>query len=368
MSKTVTEEIVKDSIVEKAALPTQPAQEQKMDKYDFTAKQFAAWVSKDYTTLSELNKIALESHKGVSSKAPVGYHNTGAVADGGAIVPNAELLADIYSTLGEFSSVANDLRVITITSGDSLDVATLVADVVVSEVNTEGGDKSVQKLTFGDDEISVREFAGVAVITKKLVRQAAVSVFETLRQSFARAIANRRAVLALTDATSGILNQVGVNEVEAGVAGIANYTWTDFKKLTHQVPVAARQGAKYYLSREALEQLDTVKDLEGRDLDVIELDESGTSGRLSNGFQFALEEELGQDGNAHVVFGNMSRYGILLRQATVEAETFDQGTVVDDSTTHNLIQQNKLAHRVAFYENVGFPVPGAFAVLVDPSV
>lgn len=63
----------------------------------------------------------------------------------------------------------------------------------------------------------------------------------------------------------------------------------------------------------------------------------------------------------------MSRYGILLRQGTVESETFNSGVVNDgangsNGTDHNLIQDNKLAHRVAFYENVGYPLPQAFAV------
>ena len=368
MSET-KETIATDAVVAKAATPVQPVAEKKIDKYDFAAKQFVAWVNKDSKTLSELNRQALESHKAFSSKDPVGIHNTGTTADGGAIVPEAQLLADIYSTLGEFSTVAQDLRVITLTSGDSIDVATLVSDVIVSEVNTEGGTKPVTKLVFGDDDVAVREFAGVAIITKKLVRQAAVNIYDILRQSFARAVANRRAILALTDASSGIVNKTGVVEVTASGADVTDYTWNDVKRMPYQVPVAAVPGAKYYISRELLEQLDTLKvsSSDDRDLDILELSGDGLSGRFKNGFSFAVEEELGQNDAPHAVFGAMSRYGILLRQGMVEAETFDQGTVVDDSVTHNLIQQNKLAHRVAFYENVGYPVPNAFAILVPTS-
>ena len=335
-----------------------------MDKYELAAKQFTAWVNRDQETLAELNQKALDTYK---TKDPVGDHNTGVTADGGAIVPGAELLTDIYSTLQDYSTVANDLRVITLTSGNALDVATLVNDVIMSEVGSEGGDKSVTKLELGDEDVSLREFAGLSVITKKLVRQAAVNVYNILRESFARAIANQRAELALTDGDSGILNKTGVAEHEAGAAGVENYTWGDVKRMPYQIPASAVSGGKYYISRELLETLDTAKDDQNRDLDVVELDGDRMSGRFKNGFEFAVEETLGQDGAEHAVFGSFGRFGILLRQGSVEVETFDSGTVEDDNVTHNLLQQNKLAERVAFYENVGYPLPGAFVKLVDPA-
>lgn len=359
MSDT-TKDIAVKSVVPMAELPKQETKAaEKIDKVDFVAQQFVAWVSKDAKKLAELNQKALDSYKNqTGSKAT--YLNTGVTADGGAIVPSAELLADVYTLLDNYSTVSNDLRVITLTEGDSLDVATLLADVVMTEVQTEGGTKPVTKPTFGDGNVALREFAGIAILTKKLVRQAAVNVYDIIRESFARAIANQRAVMALTDAASGIVNKVGVVEVELGADA-----WTSVRSMPYRLPTAAVPGAKYYISREMLETLDTAVDNEGRDLNIVELDGTGLSGRFKNGFRFAVEEVLGGD-EPDVVFGAMGRFGILLRQGTVESETFDQGTVVDGSSvTHNLIQQNKLAHRVAFYENVGYPLPGAFAVLVD---
>lgn len=352
-------EIAKEQVVAKA-VPSQTvkAEEKQMDKYDLVAAQFGAYVNKDTKKLAELNQKALETYKGESgSKAT--YLNTGVTADGGAIVPSAELLRDVYSLLDEYSTVSNDLRVITLTEGDSLDVATLLADVVVSEVETEGGNKPVTKPVFGDGNIALREFAGIAIMTKKLVRQAAVNVYDILRESFARAIANQRAIMALTDPESGIVNK-------AGVVTVTGDDWAAVRSMPYALPVAAVPGAKYYISRELLAELDQATDLEGRDLDIVTLDGDGLSGRFKNGFRFAVEEVLGQDGAPSAVFGNFGRYGILLRQGTVESETFDTGTVVDGSSvTHNLLQQNKLAHRVAFYENVGYPLPGAFAVLTS---
>ncbi len=355
-------EIAVKQVEEKVELPTQAvkAETKKIDKYDFAAKQFVAFVNKDVKALKELNEQAIKSYAEASgSKAT--YLNTGVMADGGAIVPEAQLLADVYTVLEQYSTVANDLRVITLTEGNSLNIASLIQDVIVSEVGSEGGTKPVTKPVFGEDELSLREFAGIAILTKKLVRQAAVNVFDILRDSFARAIANQRAILALTDATSGIVNQVGTGTIETAAA---LPTYAEIKSAPYQVPASAVRGAKYYISREALEAIDGELNVStGLSTDVVRLDGEGLSGTFANGFRFAVEENLGKNGNPHVVFGSMSRYGILLRQGVVEAETFDTGIVVDGSdVSHNLLQQNKLAHRVAFYEAVGYPLPAAFAV------
>lgn len=338
--------------------PEQPvkATAAEFDAREHAAKQYQAWVKKDFAALADLNKKALDTFKDVKSKET--YMNTGVTADGGAIVPSAQLLREVFTTLGEFSTVANDLRPITLTEGDSIDVATLVADVVMNEVSTEGGTKTVTKPTMGDGNVALREFAGIAIITKKLVRQSAISVYDLLRESFARAVANRRALLALTDAASGITNKAGVVSVVGGL------DWSTVKQMPYSIPTSAVPGSKYYISRELLSELDQSVDSTGRDLDILTLDGNGLSGRFKNGFQFAVEEELGQGGASHAVFGAMGRFGILLKQGVLESETFDTGTVVDGSNvTHNLLQQNKIAQRVAFYENVGFPIAGAFAKL-----
>lgn len=331
----------------------------KLDKVDFAAEQFKAWVDKDHKKLAELNQVAIDSYKEKAS-----YMNAGTPADGGAIVPNRELLGDVFSILGQYSELASDLRTITLTEGNGLDVALLVQDVVVSEVDEEGGDKPVTKLVFGEGQVDVREFAGIAILTKKLVRQAAVNIYELLQQSFARAIARKRAQIALTDASSGLINKAGVNKVTASAATVDGYKWADLKRMKHATPVSTRQGAKFYISAALLETLDLAVDGNGRDLELVKLDANGTSGTFADGTRFSVEEGLGVGDAPHAVYGAAGRFGILVRQGTVENETFDTGTVVDgNDVSHNLLQQNKLAQRVAFYENVGYPIENAFTIL-----
>lgn len=358
-TEEVSEKEVEMTDAEKKSIKTaeavQEVQTKSFDKVDHAAKQFVAYLNKDAKALKELNEEALKTYTGTKAT----YLNAAVTADGGAIVPSAALLEDVYSMLDVYSGVASDIRVITLESGDSLDIASLVDDVVMTEVASEGGDKAVTKPVFGESDISLREFAGIAILTKKLVRQAAVNVYDILVQSFARAIARKRAELILTDATSGIVNNAGATSIDTAAA---IPTYAELTSGVWSVPVAAVGGAKFYISRATLGAIAAEEDAAGNS--YVTLDgETGLTGRLRNGFRFTVEESLGVNGAPHAVFGNFTRFGILLRQGAVESETFDTGIVVDGSSVeHNLLQQNKLAHRVAFYENAGFPVPSAFAV------
>jgi len=342
-----------------------------MSKELFAVGQILAIIKNDQKTLTEMNDFALDTlvAKGyVHNKAT--YLNAGVTADGQAFVPNADLLSDIFTMLPQFSSVAGLLREITLTQGNSLDLSSLTADVIMTEVGTEGGTKAVTKPTLGRPNIAVREFAGIAIITNKLLAQAAQDVYGIVRDSFSRAIARNREILTLTDASSGIVNQVGV------VSQVAAATFTTVDKITVKqvklmpfaVPTASAAGGSYIFSRLLLASLSGREDTTGQP--VVTIDGTQNGGALSgrfNGYPFVVAETLGTTdaiSTVHAIFGNWGQYGILLRQGDVSSKVFDSGIVVDGgSVSHNLIQQNKVALRVETWENVGYPLPGAFVKL-----
>lgn len=341
-----------------------------MSKEAFAVAQLNAALQGNKKELGALNAHAMKSLKEAGYIEKATYLNAGTTADGGAFVPNADLLKDIFTTLPKYSSVANLAREITLTEGDSLDLATLTADVIMTEVGTEGGNKSVTKPTIGDGNIAVREWAGIALMTKKLVRQSAIDVYAVIRDSFARAIAKKREELLLTDATSGILNKSGVVVMTAG-AGVVTadaITMKQIKSMPFQVPTASANGGTYVFSRALLASLAGREDTTNQP--IVTLNPGQQGGALSgtfNGYPFVVAETLGTSDVAstvHAVFGNWGEYAIVLKQGAVDSQVFDSGVVVDGgSVEHNLIQQNKLALRVETWENVGYPLPGAFVRL-----
>lgn len=361
--------------IEKSKLATDEQEAEVLTKYDkmskeaFTLAQVSACLNKNGAELQELNAHALKTLEkaGYVDIEKATYLNAGTTADGGAFVPNASLLEDVFSVLSNYSSIAGLGREITLTEGDSLDVATLTADVVMTEVGSEGGDKGVTKPTIGDGNVAVREFAGIAILTKKLLRQSAIDVYAVIRDSFARAIAKKREELTLTDSTSGIVSKSGVvvKTLASTKVAVADFTWKDIKGMPFLVPVASAMGGEYVFSRLLAGHLDTLQDSEGRDLDILKWDAEGAlTGTLKNGYRFRVAETLGTSDAAstvHAVFGNWNQYMVRLKQGAVDSQVFDSGTVVDGSSvSHNLIQQNKVAMRVESWENVGFPIAGAF--------
>lgn len=342
---------------------------EQMSKEDFAVAQINAVLSRNSQELNALNDHALKTLRDKKLIEKATYLNVGTTADGGAIVPNADLLTDIFTTLSTYSALANELRVVNLTNGSSLDVATLTADVVMTEVGSEGGSKAVTKPTLGDGNVAVREFAGIALLTKKLVAQSAVDVYAILRDSFARAIAKQREQLILTDSASGIINKSGrVNTVTAvGANQVSEIPMATILAMPFTVPVASANGGIYAISRTLAGNLAVREDTTGRPLALIDGSGSALTGTFSNGYRFVISELLGTSdaaGQVHAVFGNFRQYGVIVRQGAVDSQVFDSGTVTDGaSTVHNLIQENKLAMRVEFWENVGYPMPGAFATL-----
>lgn len=341
-----------------------------LTKEEFVKRQFTALVKGQTETLKEMNEHAAKSllDAGVINKAT--YMNVGTDADGGYLVPNADLLSEVMEVLPEYSALAGELRVITLNEGSSLDIATLTADVVMTEVGSEGGSKADTKTTVGTKNVAVREWAGIAIVTKKLLNQSAVDIWDMLRSSFARAIAKKREELALTDSTVGITNDAGVVEYQLAATNTSytDVTWSDMKKLPYQVPTDSANGGIYVVSRLLLGHLDSLSDTTGQDIVTVD----GTNGagqltgRFKNGFRFVVAETLGTADavdTPFAVFGNFSRYGVVLRQGQVDMSIFDSGVVNDGTTDHNLINENKMAMRVETWENVGYPLPGAFVML-----
>ena len=366
---------VKDQEVNKLASEKKAVEGEVVGKFDkvskeaFAVRQLNAALSGNNTELQELNDHAIKTLQDAGMVTKATYLNAGTAADGSVLVPNAELLADVLSVLPNFSPLANKLRTINLTDGNSIDVSALTADVIMTEVGVEGGTKPVTKPTLGKSNIAVREFAGIALLTKKLLNQSAVNVYDMLRDSFARAIAKKREQLILTDATSGITQIAGtVNTVSpTGNTLVGTITLKQLKAMPFSVPTASAGSGLYVFSRALAASLAGREDTTGQPIMTINSQDGGTLEGTFNGYPFVVAETLGTADAAsttHAVFGNFAQYGFIVRQGAIDTAVFDSGIVVDGSAvSHNLIQENKLAVRTETWENVGYPLPGAFVKL-----
>lgn len=376
IQKAAVEADVEKSKLEKDA---EVAEGEIVGKYDnlskeaFAVKQLGAALAGDKEVLGEMNAHAIKSLEKAGLVEKATYLNAGTAADGGVLVPNAELLNDILDLLPKYSPLANILRTITLTDGNSIDIDALITDVTMTEVGTEGGSKTVTKPALQKANIAVREFAGIALMTKKLIKQSAIDVYALLRDSFARAIAKTREGLIITDATSGLETLSGVTVLNAGGSTTSGKTTValiplaDIKKMPFSVPTAAGNGGTYVFSRLLLASLASREDTTGQPILTVNSSNGGTLNGTFNGYPFVVSELLGTTdvvSKVHAIFGNFGEYGFLVRQGAIDTQVFDSGTVTDGgAVVHNLIQENKLAMRTEIWEAVGFPLPSAFVRL-----
>lgn len=373
----VAKEVTKDKEVNKLADGKKAIEGEvvnrfeKMGKEAFLIAQINAGLQGNNKELGELNQYALGTLEKANLVSKATYMNTGTAADGGVLVPNAELMADVLSLLSTYSPLAGLARTVTLTDGSSIDIDSIVADVVMSEVGAEGGAKSVTKPTLGKKNVAVREFAGIAILTKKLLKQSALDVYAIVRDSFARAIAKTREQLLLTDATSGLLGAGVVGEVNVvgatGVTTADKLTMKSIKSLPFLVPTASASQGTYVFSRLLLGSLAGREDTIGQPIVTLNSTNGGTLSGTFNGYPFVVAETMGVTdavSTVHAAFGNWGQYAVVVRQGQIDTAVFDSGTVTDGSSVvHNLIQENKVAVRTEIWENVGYPLPGAFATL-----
>lgn len=341
-----------------------------MSKEAFAVAQLHAALSGNRAELTELNTHAIKSLEAAGYVSKSTFMNGTTAADGAVLVPNAELMSDVLNMLPKFSALAGLARVITLTDGSTINVDALTADVIMTEVGTEGGSKAVTKPTLAKTAVSVREFAGIALLTKRLIAQSAIDVYGILRDSFARAIANQREKLLLTDSTSGLLTTSGIVALTeaTGNTGVDKITLKMLKSMPFKVPTASAANGVYVFSRLLVGSLAGREDVNGRPVVTITSANGGAyTGTFNGTYPFVVAETLGTSdavSTVHAAFGDFNQYGIVVRQGQIATAIFDSGSVTDGSSVvHNLIQENKIAVRAEIYENVGYPLPGAFATL-----
>ena len=342
-----------------------------MSKEAFLIAQINATLQGNSKELGELNAHAIKTLKDADMVTKATYMNAGTAADGAVLVPNAELMTDVLDLLPTYSPLASIARTITLTDGNSIDIDSLTADVVMTEVGTEGGSKTATKPTLGKKNVAVREFAGIVILTKKLLKQASVDVYSIVRDSFARAIAKTREQLLLTDSSSGLLGAGVTGEVNLVAAStfttVDKITLKQIKSMPFSVPTASANQGSYVFSRLLLGSLVGREDTTGQPIVTINSSNGGTLSGIFNSYPFVVAETMGVTdaiSTVHAAFGNWGQYAIVVRQGDLDTSVFDSGTVVDGgAVSHNLIQENKVAVRTEIWENAGYPLPGAFVTL-----
>lgn len=307
--------------------------------------------------VKEFNQYAVESN------VKAGYMNVTTTADGGGFVPDADMLNEVFSLEANYGVAARLCRTVNVSS-DSVKAAALTATVAFTEVTTETGTKATTKPSFSYPTVDLREFAGIVVMTDQLLEDAAFDVRGFVAEELARAAAKTEDELLLTDATTGLLRIAGTVVVRIGAA-LANLDFDDIIDAQYGVPTASQEGGTWVIARSAVPVLRKIKATDGSY--IWGAAPNADTPATINGAPYYISEVMADTATgldkAYGVFGNFSRYAVLIRKAGLKLTFHDSGTVNVGGTDYNLIQQDMTALRAVIRRNVFIPLPGAFAVL-----
>lgn len=329
---------------------------EKMQPGERIRKHLMALRQKDVETAQKYNQYNVET------LVKAGYMNETVAADGGGFVPPADLLDNVFSLEKNYGIAARLCRTVNVNS-NSIKAAALSSTVSFTEV-AEAGVKATTKPVFAYPSVSLREFAGIAVLTDELLEDAAFDIQGFLAGEFAKAAAKKEDELLLTDSTTGLLAIAGTVVTRIGAA-LANLDGDDVITAHYSVPASSQNGGSWILSTVAIPALRKLKDSTGNYLWG-----GGLNGGATNTLDGApvytsdvMPTAATGTSVGYGVFGNFGEYAVLIRKVGIKLTFHDSGTVNVGGTDYNLIQQDMQALRAVIRRNIFIPLPGAFAVL-----
>ena len=325
------------------------------------AKGLIATLRKDYTTLSEYNAFV---NKAWAEKA--NYQNVTTTADGGALVPDPEFVAEVERLTDDYG-VASRLATIRRTDRDSVTLLKGTNEISFTKTN-EATAVNAQKLTYSNDTAVLDKYIATLVMTSEIVEDSAVDMFADATNEVARARAKLFDQLVFTDSTYGLLSPTIAKAYKTQTVGaaITNFDADDAMNAQYKVVSSVRRNGRFFMHPSVWNVLRQTK-------------EATTGGYLFgpvgsevtptiNGVPVELVDVMPEYGaiganKAFAVFGDLSRVQMHVKRI-LETKVFDSGVVKDaGGSDYNLITQDSFALRATLRCVPQTRFNGAFTII-----
>lgn len=315
-----------------------------------------AYAEKNYEKLNEYNEASLEQWREKGNEM-----DTLTDADGGYLVPDADFVADVSRLSAEYGVALRDATVRTV-RGNSVKLNKLVSDVTLYETAEQGTIQGT-KVVLGQEDVTLKKYAGNAIISRELEEDSAVDVYNLLVDSFARARAKKADEITFTHATMGILNTAGVFAIGWGAA-LSNMTADALLQAEDELVSDALNGAKYYLHRRVLGVARRLK-ASGTGEYLFAPVTQGNAATI-NGYNFERVEVMPSVTTANepfIVFGNLKHYVLAVKRG-LRIEVLTEGIVKDAGGNDvNLAQSDQFAVKATTRMAGGVVHPEAFVLI-----
>lgn len=311
--------------------------------------------------------IAYNSYSLKEWSTKANYQNVTVAADGGALVPDPEFIAEIDRLTQEYG-VASRLATIRRTDRDSVTLLSGTNEVSFT-LTSEATAQNAQKLTYAADTVALNKYIATLVMTSELVEDAAIDIFQDAANELARARAKLFDQLVFTDSTYGLLYAPDSGEAwkthTVGTA-ITDFTADDAMDSIYKVVSSARRNGRFFMHPTVWNVLRQTKSSSGGEY-FFGAPGTGVTPTI-DGYPVELVDTLPAVGDItanepFAVFGDLSRVMIHVKRL-LETKTFDSGVVKDAGGSDiNLITQDSWAMRATLRCVPQTRFPGAFVVL-----
>jgi HK97 family phage major capsid protein len=327
------------------------------------ARGLIAHLNKDAHGMAEYNSYVSKAWGDVSK---ANYQNVTTTADGGALVPDPEFIAEVERLTDEYG-VAARLCDVRRTDRDSVTLLGGTNEISFTKAG-EATAVNAQKLTYKAATVALDKYIATLVMTSELVEDSAIDVFTDATNEVARARAKLFDQLVFTDATYGLLTPAIGNEYKTFTVGAArtDFTLDDCMDASFMVKSSVRAAGRYFMHPSTFNALRQQKASTAGTYLIGDPNMGVTP--MINGVPVELVDVMPQyqeitANKAFAVFGDLSRIKLHVKRL-LETKVFDSGVVKDAGGTDiNLITQDSYAMRATMRVVPQTRFDGAFTII-----
>lgn len=276
------------------------------------------------------------------------YQNVTTTADGGALVPDPEFVAEVERLTSDYG-IAARLADVRLTDRDSV---TLLAgtNTIAFTKTGEATAQNAQKLTYSATTVALEKYIATLVMTSEVVEDAAINLWNDAANEIARARALLFDQLVFTDSTYGLLSPTIAKAYKTQTVGaaITDFDADDAMNSQYKVASSVRRASRFFMHPTVFNQLRQSKASTGGEYLFGPVGSEVTP--MINGVPVELVDvmpavgEIGAN-KAFAVFGDLSRVKLHVKRV-LETKIFDSGVVKDAGGSDiNLITQDSWAIR-----------------------
>ena len=321
-----------------------------------------------YKTGNQAEKAIYDQYvnKAWSEVNKANYQNVTTTADGGALVPDPEFVAEVERLTDEYG-VASRLATIRRTDRDSVTLLAGTNEISFTKTG-EATAQNAQKLTYSATTAALDKYIATLVMTSEIVEDAAINLWTDATNEIARARAKLFDQLVFTDSTYGLLSAANGDAYKTQTVGaaITDFSADDAMNARYKVVTSARRNGRYFMHPSVWNFLRQTKEATTGGYLFGGVGQSVTP--TIDGVPVELVDILPEYGDitaneAFAVFGDLSKIQIHVKRL-LETKIFDSGVVKDAGGSDiNLITQDSWAIRATLRCVPQTRFDGAFVII-----